>query len=240
MLLDNLAIRTKALIPVVVMALMVLMIVGVGAYQTAMLGAAGKDMTVRQDRGLVAILTATRQVNRLKLTVFQSLIYDGSDISGSEKEKTAFADAHTRADALLAEAVRLLPTHAPQISDFAKQFDGIVESAESPFNVALDTPGLSKGRDTSPEDLDKLSEGARQLYHVDNALDSADQRHDRPGRYAVRGESVCRKRARGPGALGSRPTRDGRILPRLWWRARYRSGLRLERLPCRYLNLRTE
>ncbi len=149
MLLDNLAIRTKALIPVVVMALMVLMIVVVGAYQTAMLGAAANDMAVRQDRGLVAILTATRQVNRLKLTVFQSLIYDGSDISGSDKEKKAFVDAHTRANSLLAEAARLLPKHSTEITDLAKQFDGIVESAESPFNVALDTPGLSNGRNTS-------------------------------------------------------------------------------------------
>ncbi len=169
MLLDNLAIRTKALIPVVVMALMVLMIVVVGGYQTAMLGAAANDMAFRQDRGLVAILMATRQVNRLKVTVFQSLIYDGSDISGSDKEKKAFVDARTRTDALLAEAMRLLPKHAPEISDLAKQFDGIVESAESPFNAALDTPGLANGRNTSPEDLDKLSEGARQLYHVDNA-----------------------------------------------------------------------
>ena len=169
MFLDNLAIRTKAFIPVVVMALTVLTIVVIGGAQLSSFNAAANDMIGRQDHGLVAILKAAREVNRLKLTVFQSLIYDGSDISGNDKEKKAFADAHSRTDGLLAEAVRLLPKHAPQISDLAKQFDDIVESAQSPFNIGLDSPGLADGRDTKPEDLDKLSEGARQLYHVDNA-----------------------------------------------------------------------
>ena len=169
MFLDNLTIRTKALIPVIVMALMVLTNVIVGERQTSSFSAAADDMINRQDRGLVAILKAAQGVNRLKLTVFQSLIYDGSDISTNDKEKKAFDEAHTRTDALLAEAQRLLPDNASEISDFAKQFDEIVESAKSPLDVGLDSPGLAQGRDTKPEDLDKLAEGARQLYHVDNA-----------------------------------------------------------------------
>ena len=169
MFLDHLSIRTKALIPVVVMALTVLTVLIVTGAQTSSFTAAANDMIGRQDRGLVAILTAAREVNRLKLTVFQSLIYDGSDIGQNDKEKKTFDDARTRTNDLLAEAARLLPSHAPQISQFAKQFDEIVESAKSPLDIGLNGSGVANGRDTKPEDLDKLAEGARALYHVDNA-----------------------------------------------------------------------
>ena len=169
MFLDHLSIRTKALIPVVVMALTVVAILVITGAQTSSFTAAANDMIGRQDRGLVAILTAAREVNRLKLTVFQSLIYDGTDFGQNDKEKKTFDDARTRTNDLLAEAARLLPSHAPQISQFAKQFDEIVEGAKSPLDIGLNGSGVGNGRDTKPEDLDKLAEGARALYHVDNA-----------------------------------------------------------------------
>ena len=87
MFLDHLSIRTKALIPVVVMALTVLTILIVTGAQTSSFTAAANDMIGRQDRGLVAILTAAREVNRLKLTVFQSLIYDGTEFRAERQGK---------------------------------------------------------------------------------------------------------------------------------------------------------
>ncbi len=167
MFLDNLAIRTKALIPVVVMALTVLTIVVIGGAQLSSFSAAANDMIDRRDRGLVAILKAARDVDRLRLTVFQSLMYDDMDSSENDRESQTFDEAYARADDRLAVAARLLPKHESEINQLSKRFDDMVESAKSPFKIGQETPGLAAGRSREPAELDKLAEGARQLYEVD-------------------------------------------------------------------------
>ncbi len=106
MFLDNLRIRTKALIPVVVLAIAVLTIVLVGSYQLSSLNTAAQDIIDRRDQGLASLLKATRTVNVLKLTVFQSLMYADeaaasqavSENEHREKIVRRIAHAHQRPD----------------------------------------------------------------------------------------------------------------------------------------------
>ena len=172
MFLDNVRIGTKALVPVVVMALMVLAIVIVGGHQLSSFGVRANAIIEQRDRGLVAVLKAARSVNRLKLTVFQSLVYDElmydqADLSQTEQESKAFDDARARTGELLAEAQRLLPEKASEISGFSKRFDDIVESARSPLEIGQANPGLGVGQGLKPDQLDNMADGAHRLYQVD-------------------------------------------------------------------------
>ncbi len=177
MFMDNLRIRTKALIPVVVLAIAVLTIVLVGSYQLSSLNTAAQDIIDRRDQGLASILKATRTVNLLKITVFQSLMYAddaaaSQGVSENNIEKKSFDELRTRTNDLIAEAARLLPDHAAELAGLSKQFDAIAERAKAPFEIGQDTPGLGAGHSLKPEELDRMAEGSRQLHEVDKASSS--------------------------------------------------------------------
>ncbi len=177
MFLDNLRIRTKALIPVVVLAIAVLTNVVVGSYKLSWFNTAAQDVIDRRDQGLASLLKATRTGNLLKITVFQSLMYAddagaSQAVSENEIEKKILRRLAPRTDDLIAEAAGLLPDHAAELAGLSKQFDAIAERAKSPFKIGQDTPGLGTGHSLKPEELDSMAEGSRQLHEVDKASSS--------------------------------------------------------------------
>ncbi len=166
MLLENLKIRTKALIPLLMMALIVLAVIGFGAFQLTTLGSKSSDIINRRDRALVDVLHATRSINRLKIATFQALIYDNSE---NERVQKQFDDAHAMADKQLADAASLLPESRKELETISTRFDALAESAKTPLKIGLDTPGLADGAKLKPQELDKMAEGARELLKLDKA-----------------------------------------------------------------------
>ena len=59
------------------------------------------------------------------------------------------------------------PRRRPRSAGFKTRFDAIAEKAKAPFKIGHDTPGLARGRQLKPEELDQMAEGAKLMAEVD-------------------------------------------------------------------------
>lgn len=166
MRIDNLKLRTKALIPLLVMSLAVFGIVGFGAYRLNDLATNAGEIIAHRDKAAIFIARATGTTMMTPYSAFGALVYDGSSPEG----RTAQSDFTAEIDkvhSLLDSASQYLPDYASTFADFRTSFNEMAEKAKKPVAIGEDSPGLAAGKDLKPEDLDKLAEGAREVAEVD-------------------------------------------------------------------------
>jgi methyl-accepting chemotaxis protein len=166
MKIDNLKLRTKALVPLIVMSLAVFAMVGFGAYRLDGLARDAGEIIGRSDKAAIYVARATHATMAPPYAVFGALIYDGSSPEG----RTAQADFYAQIDklaSLLDSAGQFAPRYAATFADFKKRFNEIAEKAKKPLAIGEDSPGLAAGADLSPADLGKLAEGAREVAAID-------------------------------------------------------------------------
>ena len=166
MRIDNLRLRTKALIPLVVMSLAVLGIVGFGAYRLDGLARSAGEIIAHRDKAAIFIARATGTTMMAPYSAFGALVYDGSSPEG----RTAQGDFLSEIDklnSLLDAASQYLPEYASSFADFKTLFHEMADKAKAPVSIGEDSPGLAAGKDLKPAQLDKLAEGAREVAEVD-------------------------------------------------------------------------
>ena len=166
MKIDNLKLRTKAMIPLLVMSLAVFGIVGFGAYRLDSLARSAGEIIAHRDKAAILVARATGTTMMAPYSVFGALVYDGSSPEG----RTAQSDFSTeidRVNSLLDSATQYLPDYASTFASFRTSFTEMVEKAKKPVAIGEDSPGLAAGKDLKPEELDKLAEGAREVAEVD-------------------------------------------------------------------------
>jgi len=180
MKIDNLGLRTKLLIPVMIMTLAVFGIVGFGAFNLFSLSLSANDIIAHKDKAAVYVARTTRTMMMAPYSVFGSLVYDGSSPEGRTAQSDFFSDID-RVDSQLGTAAKLAPDYAKAFDDLKARFHEMAESAKKPLAIGEDSPGLATGKDLTPAQLDKMAEGAREVAAVDegarkvaNGLNSID------------------------------------------------------------------
>ena len=88
MKIDNLSLRTKALIPLAVMCLAVAGIVGFGAWRLDDLSRSASEIIAHRDKAAIFAARATGTTMMAPYAAFGALVYDGSSPEG----RTAQAD----------------------------------------------------------------------------------------------------------------------------------------------------
>ncbi|MGD0720887.1 MAG: EAL domain-containing protein, partial [Roseiarcus sp.] len=165
---DDLKLRTKTLIPLVVMALAGMGMIAFGAFQLVSVSGRASQIVERRDLAATQVARAARQMLDVADAVFASLVYSG-DSAGGRAASERFPARIQEADELLNQAMTLVPDKAAEIGRFGDRFRTLVAKARQPFKIGEDTPGLEDGRRLKPEDLDRLAEGARLMTEVDFA-----------------------------------------------------------------------
>jgi len=167
MKIDNLKLRTKALIPLLVMSLAVFGIVGFGAYRLDSLARSAGEIIAHRDKAAIFVARATGTTMMAPYSAFGALVYDGSSPEGRTAQSD-FAAEIDKVNSLLDSASQYLPDYASTFANFRTSFNEMAEKAKKPVAIGEDSPGLAAGKDLKPDDLDKLAEGAREVAEVDS------------------------------------------------------------------------
>jgi methyl-accepting chemotaxis protein len=163
---DNLKLRTKALIPLAVMCLAVAGIVGFGAWRLDDLSRSAGEIIAHRDKAAIFAARATGTTMMAPYSAFGALVYDGSSPEG----RTAQADFSSQLDkfnSLMDQASQYLPQYGSTFAGFKAKAQEIGEKGKKIVAIGEDSPGLAVGKDLKPEDLDKLADGARAVAEVD-------------------------------------------------------------------------
>jgi methyl-accepting chemotaxis protein len=166
---DNLKLRTKVLIPVAAMALVIVGMVGFGAAKLTDISESASEIIEHRDFAANHTVRAGREMVQTSAFVFGALTFDGNSPAG-QAAKEGFPKAVAGAQSDLAEAAKLLPDHAAEIGKFGDRFQAAVEKAKAPLKIGLEMPGIDHGSKLKAEELDQMAEGARILAEVDVSM----------------------------------------------------------------------
>jgi methyl-accepting chemotaxis protein len=171
MSIDNLKLRTKVLIPLMVMATMVVAMVVFGATRLIGVSATASDIIEKRDLAAVELTRAAGAMSGVPHAIFAVLLYDQDD-AARKTAKRDFESVAPEAGMLLNLAATHLPDKAAEIGKFKERFDKIAAAAKEPMQISLDTPGLIHGVGIQQIDLIQMGRGASLATEIDTQVRS--------------------------------------------------------------------
>jgi diguanylate cyclase (GGDEF)-like protein len=166
MSLDDLGLRTKMLIPLMAIGLVVLAMVAFSGFELASTSGKASEIIERRVVAASDLGRASRGVVSTTYSLYGGLIYDSTSLVGRTADE-GFPKAIAQVNAHLDEAMKLAPDKTPEIAIFKERFAAIVEKTKRPLEIGLHIPGLSTGRKLKPEELDLLAQGAILMADID-------------------------------------------------------------------------
>ncbi len=174
---DNLKLRTKVVIPLMVMAAVVVAMVAFGATRLIGVSATASDIIEKRDLAAVELTRAAAAMSGVPHAIFAVLLYDQDD-AARKAAKRDFESLAPQADMLLNLAASHLPDKAAEIGKFKEQFDKIAAEAKEPMQVSLDTPGLIHGMGIQPDRPHPDGTRGEPRHRSRHACACADRRHE--------------------------------------------------------------
>jgi methyl-accepting chemotaxis protein len=168
---DDLKLRTKTLIPLVIMAVVFACLIAGATFRMNDLVRRYSKITDGVDPATLQLSRSSRIANELGHDVYENLIYDHKDPRANIASK-AFADITARGDRTYEEAIRLNPEKADQYRAFEARFDAITAMAEAPMAIGDSGPGLALGSKLAPKDLDQMAQAAKEMADVDSGVNA--------------------------------------------------------------------
>ena len=169
MKIDNLKLRTKTLIPLVLMATVVFAMVALGASRLIGISRSASNIIENRDAASNLVARAARYMLESSYDVFGALVFDANDSQGRAANES-FPKSIENTLALLDEAARLIPDRSAEIGKFKARFQATAALEQKPFKIGADLPALSVGSKLTPDQLDKMAEVARLLADVDSQI----------------------------------------------------------------------
>jgi methyl-accepting chemotaxis protein len=166
---DHLKLRTKMLLPLTLMALVVLGMVTFGSFKLSSISSEASEIIEHKNTSVANTIRATRNLVSAIYDVFGALIFDGDSEVGHRIDVQYPVDA-AKSVSLLDDASRLMPDKAPQINVFKERFLNLIEKAKKSMQIGRDTPGLEDPAKIKPSDLVLMARAAQALKEVDSDL----------------------------------------------------------------------
>ena len=144
MTIDNLKLRTKVLIPLVLMAIGVLAVAGFGAVRLNAVSSTASDIIERRDQAVVELNSAARMINTVPQAIITNLLHDGTD-EGRAAWKQEFDNVVSQSDKLLDQAAEQLTDFAAEIVTLKQRFSALVDDAKKTYEVSANPSGAIQG-----------------------------------------------------------------------------------------------
>jgi len=157
---ENLSLRTKALLPIIVMCFTVATMVAIAVINLSNLSAQTSELVKHREVGVIAIARLGRTVASLNADVAGNLIFDSETEIGKAIRKD-FGELTQNIDRLLAMALKELPEKSVEIEAIRTRFGALKTEAQKPYQIGTDSPSIEDGSKLKPEDLDQLARGAK-------------------------------------------------------------------------------
>lgn len=165
-MINNLKLRTKVMIPIAIIAVVVLAMVSFGAMKLAEVGGAASDIIEHRDLAAVQMVRGARRMTQAASSILGSLVYDSNDPVGRAANE-AFQASIDKAIECIDKAIGLSPDKASAIAVFKDRFRVLADQMKRPMQIGRDTPGLAAGSKLKLKDLDAMAEGARLIGTID-------------------------------------------------------------------------
>ena len=167
-LIDNLSLSAKTLIPLSVMAVLFIGAMAFGATQLATQQKQSREMTEHKDVAVQKLTRVTRFAQTVGHDTLKAIVLDGaeSDAAVADLDRSI-----KMGDQMFDEAVALNPASADRYQALKTRFDNIAVQTR-PIAVAGNAlPGLVRGGQLKPAELDQLAAITKQTKAVESQLD---------------------------------------------------------------------
>jgi len=166
---DNLKLRTKVLIPLVLMAIGVLAVAGFGAVRLIAVSSAASDIIERRNVAAVEINSAAQMMDTIPHAIFAILLYDEKD-EGRAAWKKQFETLRPQTVALLDQAAAQLPDFAVEIITFKERVAGIGYEAKQSYDLSVGVPDLTHVIGMSADQIDDMREAVSEATGLDSRV----------------------------------------------------------------------
>jgi len=168
---DNFRLRTKVLIPVVLMALVVVGMVAFGAAKLAAVSGKASEIIERRDMTAFQLVLTSRNMLETPHSAIGVLL-NGADSPEGRSAAERFEKAAANTAAGLDEAMRLAPDRAAEIAKFKDRFQTLLEKSKAILKIGDGGHALWEGSSLTPETLDQFAQGASLFGNVDTEIRS--------------------------------------------------------------------
>ena len=142
MLLDGLRLRTKLLIPLGVIAIIIAAMVCYNAVQLSALSGRASDIIEHRDAAIMRLVRASRLMTTVPSAILGSIIYDENTPEG-RAAVAAYPSGVSGASALFDEAMTLAPERSSEIAAFKARFQAVAELSKRPFDIGRNRVDVS-------------------------------------------------------------------------------------------------
>ncbi len=166
MRIDHWKLRTKALLPLLIMAATLVGMVAFGALRLSDISSSANAIIQGRDLGAQQMTRASRDLTLLGDNILAVNTF-GADSPEGKAAIVDFQAAEGQARGLLDEATNLLPDKGMEIGKFLDHFAAVRSQAKAAFAKARESAGLIGSADLQPDALAKIRETARLAAEVD-------------------------------------------------------------------------
>jgi methyl-accepting chemotaxis protein len=164
--LDDLRIRTKALLPIAVAVLAMLTLSIMSGLQLSSFTTRSSEIIEKRDKALIDLLQAARHVNRSLNIPLRSVLYDGDDKLLRYADET-LAESIDLVGSNLRDAAALIPERGVELEAIAARYQTIRDDLKKVLAQGKAVQSLMAGRDLTGKDLDILSDATRAMHRAD-------------------------------------------------------------------------
>ena len=167
--LDHLKLSTKALIPLLAMAILIVGLVGLGANQLAQLQRQSAELVDHVDPAILDLSRAGKFTEETGYDLYRSLAYPTGIPEADEAQKD-YDHSIKMVDEMLDKAAASYPEKASAYNDFKSRFDTLVVSLQPQMAIAQKTNGFGLGSKDTPADLDLEAGAVRNQMPIDTQI----------------------------------------------------------------------
>ncbi|WP_245496345.1 methyl-accepting chemotaxis protein [Lichenibacterium ramalinae] len=171
MRLDDLKLRTKLLLPILISSAAIAGIVGFGSSELKATTDEAQELIMHRDVAAVRIARAARAMAQAEVYGYAGLI-SASNTPMGRYAAAHYPEAVKKADQGFDAAGPLLPDKAGQIAAFRDRFRALTVRLDEVDRVGQSTPGLAQGTTLTGADLDTLAKGTKLLADISEDLDT--------------------------------------------------------------------
>ena len=169
MKIDNLKLRTKTLMPLIMMALTVLAMVAFGANRLSSVSETASEIIEHRDLAAVTLVRASRSMVLTPVFRVRRPSMKMTAPEGRAADK-GFPKAISATESLLDEAIKLLPYKAGGNRQIQRSFLALVEKAKAPMKIGDDYARIVDGSKLKAEELDQMAGGVKLVAEVDTQM----------------------------------------------------------------------
>ena len=169
--LDDVKLRNKLLIPMVISSAAIGLIVAFGSSQLKSTSSEAQSIIQNRDAAVLKIARSARLISQAQNYAYVVLA-NSEEMETSKNAVKRYPEVKKKIDIYLDEASQLLPEKTSEITRIKDRFEALSPRLDEAFKTGQETPGLDRGADLKAADLAAMGKGAKLLGEIGSEIDT--------------------------------------------------------------------